>query len=318
MPVPKRPLARSSLLALLAVLSLSVLSTSSSALPTPNDHNNAAAAIDPIPIIQKRSPDDTAPSGTDAGSIVHHAPHTPYGYPNQSPGGGLETGESRKRDLLKRGLIPFFGQREGESSDDDISSNSGKNLDSDEQSFMYDKESRERDYYWENLRLEAEDMDYEIDDDDRVVIEPLYYSKDLFEDDGEEQEEDVFGAGEGIVDENSDDDYNNSPWHGYRRQSQKGLGLSAPSQDSTDVDVTAGGDNIWIVDDWEEDLEGTEEMMDELVDWIEDLEHTHSHPGSSSVHDRRYRQGHNNNADGSEGNLRARPLHRLFSNPWTI
>ncbi|KAF9993961.1 hypothetical protein BGZ79_001318 [Entomortierella chlamydospora] len=322
MSVAKRPLARSNFLALLVVFSLSVLSASSSALPTSHGRNNAAAAaaIDPISIIQKRSPDDTAPTGADAGSIVHHAPHTPYAYLTQTPGGGFE---NKKRRLLKRDLIPFFGQREGESIDDYINTNGG-NLDSDEHSFMYDRESHEGDYYLENLRAEDEDMEYDIDDDDRILIEPLYHPKDLFEDDGEEQEEGIFDAGEIILEEDSDDDdeYNNSPWLGYKRQPRRGHGLSVSPQDYNDVDVTTGGDNIWIVDDWEEDLEDTEEMIDELVDWIEDQKHTRSYPGSDSdMHDRRWRQGHNSadeNANDNEGNLKARPLRRLPPNAWTV
>ncbi|KAF9171089.1 hypothetical protein BGX21_007665 [Mortierella sp. AD011] len=315
MPVAKRPLARSNFLALLAVLSLSVLSTSSSALPTSHGHNNAAAAaaIDPIPIIQKRSPDDTVPAGADAGSIAHHGPHTPYAYSAQSPGGEFE---NKKRRLLKRDLIPFFGQREGESIDDYINTNSD-NLDSDEHSFMYDRESHEGDYYLENLRVEDEDMEYDIDDDDHILIEPLYHPKDLFEEDGEEQDGGIFGAGEIILEE--DDEYNDSPWLGYRHQPRRGQGFSASPQDYNNVEVTTGGDNMWIVDDWEEDLEDTEEMIDELVDWIEGQKH----PGSDSdMHDRRWRQGHSSaddeNANGNEGNLRARPLRRLPPNAWTV
>ncbi|KAF9109145.1 hypothetical protein BGX27_007954 [Mortierella sp. AM989] len=306
MSAPKRPFARSSLLVLLAFLTISLLSNSSSSLPTSRDHYSAAVD-DTRAIIKKRSPDDTPTSTTltidsEAGDAFHHV-HTPYADPNQSLGDGFVTEGETKRKFMKRGL-----------SDDE-----SDNLDSDAQSFMYDGEdSQERDY-WENLRVEADDMDidYEIDDDDHIVIEPFISTQDLF-DDGEEDEEDAFGGGEGIVDDDSEDDQDQDdyrPWHGYSHQSRKGLGLSS-SRDSDNVGTADSrqhrGDKIWIADDWEEDLEGAEDMMDELMDWVEDFEHAHVRPGGS-IRDQREADTED---DYNDRSLKKRPLHRLFSNSW--
>ncbi|KAF8961209.1 hypothetical protein BGZ46_001423 [Entomortierella lignicola] len=311
MSIHKRPLARSSLLALLAFVTLSVLSTSSSASPTPHKLYNAAA-ID----IEKRSPEDSSSGRNIAGTsdTLLRAPHTPYG-PHQTPGGGgLQTGGSsnynnNKGGLVKRSVFSFFGQKE-EPSNGDNDNIDKNNLDSDKVSFVYNKEAPQERDYWEKLRMEAEDMDYDIDEDDHVIIEPLFYSHDLFDD---ENDEDTFGIGEGIVDENSDDDEDqydfDRPWRNPRYQNQNG------PQNSADVD---SGNKAWLLGGLEEDLEDPDGMMDELMDWVQDLDHHHSRFGESNIHD----QGDNNhnNANNAKNNKNLKPnsLRRLLSKSWVL
>ncbi|KAG0323814.1 hypothetical protein BG004_003610, partial [Podila humilis] len=118
------------------------------------------------------------------------------------------------------------------------------------------------------------DMDFEEDvdgDEIRTLIEPRYPSIDLFQDgdDDEEQQQD-----------NDDDSVERPLGYGGMPEEGDDLGQFEDDQDedeeereererlALDHDGTyTQGESVWMVDEWEEELEGE---MDELMEWIEE------------------------------------------------
>lgn len=95
----------------------------------------------------------------------------------------------------------------------------------------------------DKLNFWADDNSDEEDDEERTLIEPHYPSIDLFD------EEELLEVGEdGILRE-----------RGHHRSSS-----SSSSRSSEDEDRPDQG---WLVDEWEEELEGD---MDEWMDWVEE------------------------------------------------
>ncbi|KAF9293595.1 hypothetical protein BGZ74_011636 [Mortierella antarctica] len=89
----------------------------------------------------------------------------------------------------------------------------------------------------------------ELDDDDdetRTLIEPHYPSIDLFDDDSFVVDEDERRLGHTLEDHDLEDE----------------------TEEALDRLAQSGGTNqVWMVDEWEEELEGE---MDELMEWIEE------------------------------------------------
>ncbi|KAF9432092.1 hypothetical protein BGZ76_011269 [Entomortierella beljakovae] len=308
----KKPYTRSNRLALLVFFTLSVLSNSSLSLPTSRGHFYRAVRADASSVNFKRDEPAVAPTGPDAANIIHPLAHTPYVNQNPAVNEGFKTESPTKRDLSRRGLIPPFDyNRNSHGLGVDVN-----DLDSDENSFIYDKYDKEDEFQGNaglrDYRVEAEDLDFDIDEDG--MIEPLFYYQDLFDNDSDE---DGFGTGEGILDEENEDDQDGDDdyrsWYDDKRQSRKGLGLTV-TVDTEDISSADDGifgnqhSKLWIADDWEEDMEGSEEMMDELMDWVEDLEHDYTHPRHLTK-DQRDDTDSSQHSSSKESNL-------LVSNSW--
>ncbi|KAF8932989.1 hypothetical protein BGZ58_006654 [Dissophora ornata] len=145
----------------------------------------------------------------------------------------------------------------------------------------------------ESAKVEPEDLDFWGDDEQHTLIEPRYPSIDLFD----EEVEEMLELGEdGLLREVFGDESS------YRRNVHR----DDLSEDRLD--------QVWMVDEWEEELEGD---MDELMDWAdEDGELNHRRPirdnvmGSRRLHD----QGSIRNALLDEDE--ASPFQRLFSDSW--
>ncbi|KAF9583389.1 hypothetical protein BGW38_009597 [Lunasporangiospora selenospora] len=89
------------------------------------------------------------------------------------------------------------------------------------------------------------------DHDVRTVIEPRFPSIDLFEDDEDDEAFALSEGQDGVL----------------RKASTTGTTDNTDSADNEDGSAT----QVWMVDEWEEDLEGD---MDELIGWAEDEEET--------------------------------------------
>ncbi|KAG0287438.1 hypothetical protein BGZ97_007095, partial [Linnemannia gamsii] len=158
--------------------------------------------------------------------------------------------------------------------------------------------------------------DYDDDDDDKgryedlglvsqgvarastpIVIEPFIrhpaHGSSLFdtESNSQDQAEDSNNHGESNNKiDNEDEDLDriraSHPW--YQQQQLHPSSSSSSKYHAVDDNDSHENDNnneddnniltnqIWIVDDWDEDFDGVEETIDDLIDWIDDLDH-HMH-----------------------------------------
>ncbi|KAF9936438.1 hypothetical protein BGZ67_002385 [Mortierella alpina] len=230
------------------------------------------------PVEKRASADDTT---------VHREPHTPYKGPNP-PGGSLTTDgvreHTQKRSLEKRSL--FLGVLQDQ---DQGYKNTARARSSSSQ--------EERPKQWGYDDLSDEIMDEEEDDyedfwgeehevngldggEDRILIEPMFPSRDLFEDLGEEDENDGASDDIGIAyDEEEELEMDDYYWNAYRRrQPRPGAHLRSHPQSREEKRERERTllSPVWAVDEWDEDLDTVvEEAMDELMDWVQDVDHGH-------------------------------------------
>ncbi|KAG0268596.1 hypothetical protein BGZ95_002397 [Linnemannia exigua] len=101
----------------------------------------------------------------------------------------------------------------------------------------------------DKLNFWADDNDYDHDEEDRTLIEPHYPSIDLFD------EEELLEVGEdGIL-----------RAAGHHRSNSRSS--RSTDDDKGDDEEEGRHDQVWLVDEWEEELEGD---MDEWMDWVEE------------------------------------------------
>ncbi|KAF9111759.1 hypothetical protein BGX27_004484 [Mortierella sp. AM989] len=181
-------------------------------------------------------------------------PHTPYLYPH-SPPPALQTDVS----LKKRSLFPHIndditsrkaavnvaftqqsrkiaGENEGHST-----SHHGE-----EQVSIQDVYTSQGDRFAESDTTQLEDFDFWGEDEQRTLIEPRFPSIDLFDDD------ELFELGEDDILREVDDSNNSRHHRDY------------PDSEEQEQERY---DQVWMVDEWEEELEG---VMDELMDWVDE------------------------------------------------
>ncbi|KAF9205202.1 hypothetical protein BGZ49_004335 [Haplosporangium sp. Z 27] len=158
-------------------------------------------------------------------------PHSPYSDPVSLSAPSFQTNNSPP---LKRSLYPYHVR-------DGIVAEKASTV---KVAFIQQskKISQEEEENTQNLQ----DLDFWGEDEERTLIEPQFPSIDLF---GEEDEE-MFELGEdGILREvDVNRHYRNYP-------------LDSEDDDKERID------QVWMVDEWEEELEGD---MDELMDWAEE------------------------------------------------
>ncbi|KAF9118476.1 hypothetical protein BGW39_001137 [Mortierella sp. 14UC] len=131
------------------------------------------------------------------------------------------------------------------------------------------------------------------DEEERILIEPHYPSIDLFD------EEELLEVGEdGIL---------RAP--GRRSSSRSGHSGDGDG-DEDDEEEEGRHDQVWLVDEWEEELEGD---MDEWMDWVEEghaLNQMNSDKGKHRLRDQSAMESLVLDED------EASPFQRLFSESW--
>ncbi|KAF9956805.1 hypothetical protein BGZ72_002445 [Mortierella alpina] len=246
----------------------------------------AASARPILPSSQQESPVEKRAPADD--TTLHREPHTPYKGPNP-PGGTLTTDividSKQKRSIEKRNL--FSGVLQDQ---DQAYKNTARARSS------YPQEERPKQWGYDDLSdetLEEDEDDFEdywgeenedsgLDGEDRILIEPMFPSRDLFE--GLEEEEND-GASDDIgiaYDEEEELEIDDYYWNAYRRrQPRSGDNLRSHPQsreerrerERTLLSPVWAVDE-WAVDEWDEDLDTVvEEAMDELMDWVQDVDH---------------------------------------------
>ncbi|KAG0365935.1 hypothetical protein BGZ54_006037 [Gamsiella multidivaricata] len=272
-----RPFPKSTTFVALFLLSLAVLSSSSQ---NPDFYPSSGALVDARPIgLTKRFPQT---GGNELEGRLRRAPHTPYSGTTQPS--------------LDKGLQTSDG---GDGGDDDASHDLEPVQDTDDEDFGDEEEDRDS------------------DDVEPIVIEPLYRAQDLFDED-EDRDEGIFAEGvatapgEGIMEEedqdsDSDDDGygHGSLWHGFGQTSRLGPGSAhnAASEDGPRERWTALDD--WLEEEEEEEEERDVNGLDDIMDWVEDLEHVRTR---NSLRNGGLReQGTSNGAN---------PFRRLFPASW--
>ncbi|KAF9359443.1 hypothetical protein BGX26_012343 [Mortierella sp. AD094] len=226
--------------ALLTLLLLSDSSSLTQARVIDNNNNNKVNIVD-IPGFKPR-------------------PHSPYSN-SDSPSTGLQHGPPIKRSLYPRAhedsilaeratvKVAFIQQ----SNNVVVPGHHHQGHSTPEQHGV--KHASDNDFEQEQQELHildtVQDLDFWGDDEERTLIEPRFPSIDLFE----EEDEEIFELGDdGIlreVDGNSNPRHRNYPFD---------------PEDDDDEEIERY-DQVWMVDEWEEELEGD---MDELMDWAEE------------------------------------------------
>ncbi|KAF9292641.1 hypothetical protein BGZ68_000045 [Mortierella alpina] len=227
-------------------------------------------------IVEKRAPADETP--------IHRQPHTPYKGP-KPPGGTLTTDSvsdhKPKRNIEKRNLFSGVLQDQDQGYKNTARARSPYPQEERPKPWGYDdlsdeimEDEEEDDYvdYW-GEENEASGLDGE----DRILIEPMFPSQDLFDD---LEEDDNDGASDDIgiaYDEEEEEEMDDYYWNAYRRrQSRTGasLGPHAQSREERRERERTLLSPVWAVDEWDEDLDTVvEEAMDELMDWVQDVDH---------------------------------------------
>ncbi|KAF9908557.1 hypothetical protein EC991_009702 [Linnemannia zychae] len=130
------------------------------------------------------------------------------------------------------------------------------------------------------------------DDEERTLIEPHYPSIDLFD------EEELLEVGEdGIL---------RAP--GHRSSGSRSSRLAV--DDDEDDEEEGRHDQVWLVDEWEEELEGD---MDEWMDWVED---DHAPSRMNNDNDKHRLRDQNAMESLVLDEDEASPFQRLFSESW--
>ncbi|KAG0285452.1 hypothetical protein BGZ96_010296 [Linnemannia gamsii] len=130
-----------------------------------------------------------------------------------------------------------------------------------------------------------------------IVIEPFIrhpaHGSSLFDtDNSQDQVEDSNNHGESNnnnIDKEDEDLARiraSQPW--YQQQLHPSSSSSKHHADNdnesnNEYDSNILRSQIWIVDEWDEDFDGVEETIDDLIDWIDDLDHVRARPASAPV-----------------------------------
>ncbi|KAF9090547.1 hypothetical protein BGX29_011419 [Mortierella sp. GBA35] len=134
------------------------------------------------------------------------------------------------------------------------------------------------------------------DEEDRTLIEPHYPSIDLFD------EEELLEVGEdGIL---------RAPGHHRSSSRQERNGVDDDEED--DVEGQDRGDQVWLVDEWEEELEGD---MDEWMDWVEE-DHVSNRVQQQKQKDKNRMRDQSAIESMVFDEDEASPFQRLFSESW--
>ncbi|KAF9148613.1 hypothetical protein BG015_009636 [Linnemannia schmuckeri] len=195
--------------------------------------------------------------------------------------------------------------------ENDENTNGSGGIGAEEYSYWNSEEEEEEEIDEED-DLERHGGIYEDDDDDEggfedvrfvnqmvggastpIVIEPFIHhsahGSSLFDTDGsssssnsdQEQHEDSSTG----VSNNSDSNDEGEDFDRIRASQplyqHQYLSSSKHHTDSNNNDDNILKNQIWIVDEWDEDFDGVEETIDDFVDWIDDLDHVRARPASS-------------------------------------
>ncbi|CAO3571139.1 unnamed protein product [Mortierella alpina] len=201
------------------------------------------------------------------------------------PGGTLTTDSvsdhTEKRSFEKRGLFAGVLQDQDQGykntararSSDPHAAEQPKQWGYDDlnDEIMEEDEDDDGDYWGEESEFDG------LGGEDPMLIEPMFPSRDLFDDLEEDENDgasDVIGIAYDEEEESEMDDYY---WNAYRRrQPRPGAPLQPQPQtreERRERDRTLLSP-IWAVDEWDEDLDTVvEEAMDELMDWVQDVDH---------------------------------------------
>ncbi|KAF9965461.1 hypothetical protein BGZ70_004831 [Mortierella alpina] len=262
---PKRPWVRSVFLSVLIAHSITLSVSARPIIPSSQQGSP----------VEKRAPADE--------TTIHREPHTPYKGPNP-PGGTLTTDSvsdpTEKRSFEKRGLFSGVLQDQDQgykntararSSDPQAERPKQWGYDDLSDEIMEEDEDDDGDYWGEENEVDG------LEGEDRMLIEPMFPSRDLFED-LEEDENDGASDEIGIAyDEEEESEMDDYYWNAYRRR-QPRPGVHSPSppqsrEERREHERTLLSP-VWAVDEWDEDLDTVvEEAMDELMDWVQDVDH---------------------------------------------
>ncbi|KAG0264615.1 hypothetical protein BG011_006461 [Mortierella polycephala] len=182
-------------------------------------------------------------------------PHSPYTNPNTTPGGELQSGDGEVGpvDGDNAGGAPSRRKRSlfSHVNDDIVVENivAAAVAAATKVVVMVNPSSQQVPKAPPSRHVEeSTEGEEEFDRRERALIEPQYPSIDLFDED-----EEIFEVGnDGILRE-----------PGMSNKNKNKLS----SSNSADDDENERRDGAWMVDEWEEELEGD---MDELMDWIEE------------------------------------------------
>ncbi|KAF9897091.1 hypothetical protein BX616_006195 [Lobosporangium transversale] len=304
-----------------ALLTLIILSFSSSAFGFNNDNNNRYNSASPY---WKRSPQEPQA----------RRPHSPYTEPNIPPSSDEQfqndSGDASGTDpaspavgsaYKRRSLFPHINydmivelkqqltnqQQPSSEKEDHHVSPSGTVASIGEPEIN------------EKTPLE-EDLDFWGQDEERTLVDAHYPSIDLFD----AEDEELFELGEdGILravtrGDGDGDEVENGDEDERHRRNRINISLTGSIHDEDEE----RHDQVWMVDEWEEELEGD---MDELMDWVDDNEDLINHlpkpksekPLSAMVMGSqrpRDRESLINSALRDEDE--ASPFQRLFSESW--
>ncbi|KAK3845635.1 MAG: hypothetical protein J3R72DRAFT_418251 [Linnemannia gamsii] len=149
----------------------------------------------------------------------------------------------------------------------------------------------------DKLNFWTEDNDYDDEEEDRTLIEPHYPSIDLFD------EEELLEVGEdGIL-----------RAAGHYRSSSRSSRSGDDDEDAEDEEEDRH-DQVWLVDEWEEELEGD---MDEWMDWVEE---NHTLNRMDNINDGKKDKHRLRDQSAMESLVldedEASPFQRLFSESW--
>ncbi|KAG0329711.1 hypothetical protein BG000_011974 [Podila horticola] len=229
--------------------------------------------------------------------------HSPYSRPpDQQPPSEL-TGSKKKRSLYSHinGDIDTPEHQEQQQQHiviiefNKAADNNNKKTDLDLDNRLLDRFNWDADEE-EPVKIEENENETESEDNDetRTLIEPHYPSIDLFDDDSFAVDEDEHRLGHTLED------------HDLEDETEEALNRLAQS---------GGTNQVWMVDEWEEELEGE---MDELMEWIEEdhiLNRPEDYPHPPSNKDKVLGSGRLRDRQRSFTDDTSR-FQRLFSESW--
>ncbi|KAF9437783.1 hypothetical protein BGZ76_011169 [Entomortierella beljakovae] len=231
-------------------------------------------------------------------AVNNHRAHSPYTNPNNPPSPQLQTNPMAKRSLFPH----LFGKLDKVPAKIAFFQQSRKTVQETDESF-----SSETKYQTNPENNHIGDVDIWQEDEQLALIEPRFPSIDLFD----EVDDELLELGEDGILRAIDSTINRSHHRNY------------PFDSETEEEENERYDQIWMVDEWEEEFDGD---MEELMDWAEedgilnsrfqmDQEERNHLAAAEILGSHRLRdQGSIQNALLNEDE--ASPFQRLFSESW--
>lgn len=251
----------------------------------------------------------------------HLLPHSPYTNQQASSSGALQTNSAGRR---RQSLFSHVNDDRTQSEEVPTQEQLQKQGDQQQQPMLgnqyHHPEGRDHSrltfHQQENVeqRDTNEDLDFWGEDEARALIEPHYPSIDLFEEDDDSASDSYSDHNRRHVSSTVEDDEDEQLLElgddGVFRQQSRHLSLANSQADHPQ--------HVWMVDEWEEDLEGE---MDELLDWAEEDEHhllerierQQRALGSKHLRDQEDSSLENGALDEED---EASPFERIFSESW--